>query len=39
MSLASTASHAELVHYTLDPTHTYPSFEADHFGVRHGAAK
>jgi polyisoprenoid-binding protein YceI len=20
-------------HYTLDPTHTYPSFEADHFGV------
>ncbi|HZO22355.1 MAG TPA: YceI family protein [Steroidobacteraceae bacterium] len=29
---ASTLS-AEEVHYTLDPMHTYPSFEADHFGV------
>jgi polyisoprenoid-binding protein YceI len=25
--------HAEEVHYTIDPTHTYPSFEADHFGI------
>jgi polyisoprenoid-binding protein YceI len=24
---------AEEARYTLDPTHTYPSFEADHFGV------
>jgi polyisoprenoid-binding protein YceI len=24
---------AEEAHYTIDPTHTYPSFEADHFGV------
>jgi polyisoprenoid-binding protein YceI len=29
---AVTAS-AEEARYTLDPTHTYPSFEADHFGV------
>ena len=27
------AAQAEVVHYTLDPTHTFPSFEADHFGV------
>jgi polyisoprenoid-binding protein YceI len=26
-------AHAEEARYTLDPTHTYPSFEADHFGV------
>jgi polyisoprenoid-binding protein YceI len=25
--------HATEAHYTIDPTHTYPSFEADHFGV------
>ena len=25
--------HAAEAHYTIDPTHTYPSFEADHFGV------
>lgn len=24
---------AEELHYTLDPTHTFPSFEADHFGI------
>ena len=29
---AATANAAE-AHYTIDPTHTYPSFEADHFGV------
>src|SRR6185312_14307226 len=33
--LAATAGTAcaEEARYTLDPTHTYPSFEADHFGV------
>ena len=29
---AATVNAAE-AHYTIDPTHTYPSFEADHFGV------
>ena len=24
---------AESVHYTIDPMHTYPSFEADHMGI------
>ena len=28
----ATVNAAE-AHYTIDPTHTYPSFEADHFGV------
>jgi len=32
-ALGATAAHAEEAHYTLDPMHTYPSFEADHFGV------
>ena len=32
--LAGTATaNAAESHYTIDPTHTYPSFEADHFGV------
>jgi polyisoprenoid-binding protein YceI len=32
--LAGTATaNATEAHYTIDPTHTYPSFEADHFGV------
>ncbi|UGB37096.1 YceI family protein [Frateuria soli] len=30
--LAGTATAAP-VHYTLDPDHTYPSFEADHMGI------
>jgi polyisoprenoid-binding protein YceI len=30
---AAVGAHAEEARYTLDPTHTYPSFEADHFGV------
>jgi len=29
-SLSARAEHA---HYTIDPAHTYPSFEADHMGV------
>ncbi len=28
----STVTHAQPVTYKLDPDHTYPSFEADHFG-------
>lgn len=31
--LAPAAAPAATVHYTLDPTHTYPSFEADHMGM------
>lgn len=31
--LAATASNAAPAVYTLDPTHTYPSFEADHMGL------
>lgn len=27
------SAFAQQVSYTLDPTHTYPSFEADHFGI------
>jgi polyisoprenoid-binding protein YceI len=30
---AAASAHGEEVRYTLDPTHTYPSFEADHFGI------
>jgi polyisoprenoid-binding protein YceI len=29
---ASGSSHASAATYTIDPAHTYPSFEADHFG-------
>lgn len=31
-AMGLTAAHAAPVSYTLDPNHTYPSFEADHFG-------
>lgn len=30
---AATAAHAAPVAYNVDPTHTYPSFEADHMGI------
>ncbi len=30
---AVTSAQAEEAHFTIDPTHTFPSFEADHFGV------
>src|SRR5580698_486941 len=30
---ACSASLADEASYTLDPTHTYPSFEADHLGI------
>ena len=32
LSLAATAAAADPVTYQVDPAHTYPSFEADHFG-------
>ncbi len=31
--LATTAAQAAPVTYEIDPTHTYPSFEADHMGL------
>ena len=30
---AATAAQAAPVSYNIDPTHTYPSFEADHMGI------
>ena len=32
-TLLSAAAHAEVVTYTLDPTHTFASFEIGHFGT------
>lgn len=32
LGLSGTAAHAASATYTIDPAHTYPSFEADHFG-------
>ena len=33
LATAASAATAAPVTYTLDPTHTYPSFEADHMGI------
>ncbi len=33
MSFATPAAQAAPVTYNVDPTHTYPSFEADHMGI------
>jgi len=33
LGAAPFAASAEPVRYTLDPAHTYPSFEADHLGI------
>ena len=33
LSTASVPALAENAHYTIDPAHTYPSFEADHMGI------
>lgn len=33
LALAATSAMAAPVSYSIDPTHTYPSFEADHMGV------
>ncbi|NKJ19672.1 YceI family protein [Dyella sp. SG609] len=32
LALAGASAHAASATYTIDPAHTYPSFEADHFG-------
>jgi polyisoprenoid-binding protein YceI len=37
--LAVAASHAAPVTYDIDPTHTYPSFEADHMGLSYWRGK
>jgi polyisoprenoid-binding protein YceI len=31
--MLSAAAHAQPVSYQIDPTHTFPSFEADHMGI------
>lgn len=33
LSVFACAAHAAPATYTIDPTHTYPSFEADHMGM------
>jgi polyisoprenoid-binding protein YceI len=33
LSAMSLSARAENAHYTIDPAHTYPSFEADHMGI------
>jgi len=33
LALAAAAAQAEPLTYNIDPTHTYPSFEADHMGI------
>lgn len=37
--LAATAAQAAPVTYDIDPTHTYPSFEADHMGLSYWRGK
>ena len=32
LALVAAAAYADPVNYQIDPAHTYPSFEADHFG-------
>jgi len=39
MALASGGAIAEPVNYTIDPAHTYPSFEADHMGMSYWRGK
>lgn len=38
LAIAS-ATHAAPVTYEIEPTHTYPSFEADHMGLSHWRGK
>ena len=33
LAATSLPALAETAHYTIDPAHTYPSFEADHMGI------
>lgn len=37
--MASGSAMAEPVSYSIDPTHTYPSFEADHMGMSYWRGK
>ena len=39
LAAASASAMAAPVSYTIDPTHTYPSFEADHMGVSYWRGK
>ena len=39
LALASGSAMAAPVSYTVDPTHTYPSFEADHMGMSYWRGK
>ena len=39
LALTSASAIAAPVSYTIDPTHTYPSFEADHMGLSYWRGK
>jgi polyisoprenoid-binding protein YceI len=39
LAAASVGAIAEPVSYTIDPTHTFPSFEADHMGMSYWRGK
>ena len=39
LALASANAIAEPITYNIDPTHTYPSFEADHMGLSYWRGK
>lgn len=39
MAVAAGSAFAAPVRYTVDPTHTYPSFEADHMGMSYWRGK
>lgn len=39
LAVASGSAMAEPIRYTIDPTHTYPSFEADHMGMSYWRGK
>ncbi|RZJ05410.1 MAG: polyisoprenoid-binding protein [Rubrivivax sp.] len=39
LAFAAQAAHAAPVTYVIDPTHTYPSFEADHMGLSYWRGK
>jgi len=38
-ALFSSSAFAEPANYTIDPAHTYPSFEADHMGISYWRGK
>jgi polyisoprenoid-binding protein YceI len=39
LALASASTMAAPISYTIDPTHTFPSFEADHMGMSYWRGK